>query len=56
MHEDPEWTLNLKSRAEMFGRLATLIREAHPYDLPAIMSHPCGFDDAAAAWIAEVTG
>ena len=55
IHEEAEWTLNLKSRAELFHRLATLIRGAHPYELPAIMSHPCGADDATAAWIVEAT-
>ena len=55
VHEETEWSASLKSRTELFDRLADLIRGAHPYDLPAIMSHPCGADDATAAWIVEVT-
>ena len=55
IHEDGEWSLSLKSRAALFDRLAALIRERHPYDLPAIMSHPCNADDATAAWIVEET-
>lgn len=55
IHADTEWSVNLKSRADLFDGLADLIRGAHPYDLPAIMSHRCGADDATAAWIREVT-
>ena len=55
VHDHPEWSLALKSRAEHFGRLAGLIRNLHPYDLPAIMSHPCGADRATADWIADET-
>jgi periplasmic divalent cation tolerance protein len=55
VHEDPEWSLTLKTRAPLADRLADHIRRAHPYELPAIMSHPCGADDATAAWILEST-
>ena len=55
IHEDMEWSVSLKSRGELFDRLADLIRGVHPYELPAIMSHPCGADDATAAWIEKVT-
>jgi periplasmic divalent cation tolerance protein len=55
VHEDAEWSLSLKSRDDLFERLAELIRNGHPYELPAIMSHPCGADEATAAWIDEVT-
>ena len=55
VRRDEEWSLSLKSCAELFDPLADLIRSTHPYDLPAIMSHGCGADGATAAWIVEAT-
>ena len=55
VHEAGEWSLSLKTRGDLFERLAALVREAHPYELPAIMSHPCDADAPTAAWIAEIT-
>jgi periplasmic divalent cation tolerance protein len=55
VREDSEWSLTLRTRADLVQRLRVLIREAHPYDLPAIMSHPCEADAATTDWIVEAT-
>ena len=38
VHEDAEWSPVLRSRRDLLPRLAALIRQRHPYELPAIMS------------------
>lgn len=55
VEDEGEWSVSLKSRSDLFERLSSLIREAHSYELPAIMWRPCGADAETAAWIAEVT-
>lgn len=57
LHEEPEWRLLLKTRAELAGPLMTAIRERHPYELPALCGWPAELADADfARWVDEQTG
>ncbi len=51
-----EWGLHLKSRGDLFERVAELIRARHAYDLPAIVAHSLIAGTATARWIIEETG
>lgn len=55
VHEATEWSLSLRSRADRFDELAKLIRQNHPYELPAITAHACTADRATTAWVTEAT-
>ena len=57
VEEETEVMLWLKSRAELAEQLAALVRDAHPYDLPAITWEPRAADAATRAWLeAETSG
>lgn len=52
----PERPLLLKTRADLFDRVAGRIREIHPYETPAITGWiPDRVSDDYAAWIAAET-
>lgn len=40
LQEEGEYGLLLKTRAELYPRVETRIKELHPYELPAIVSFP----------------
>lgn len=51
-----EWYLTFKTRRELFGRVADLIRAHHPYETPEIIAIPVlEADPAYAAWILTET-
>jgi periplasmic divalent cation tolerance protein len=50
-----EYAVSLKTREDLADRVAALIRDRHPYDLPTIMIHPCRSDEPTAKWIAAET-
>ncbi len=51
IEDEAEWTLCLKTRDALFDAAAELIRDRHPYSLPAILGHPVRVDPATAGWI-----
>jgi periplasmic divalent cation tolerance protein len=52
-----ECLLRLKSRAALFDRVAALVAERHPYDLPAIVALPVlHATPETAAWLRAETG
>lgn len=54
---EPEVALRLKSRAERFDALCTLITRLHPYDLPAIVALPVlAANPGYGEWLREGTG
>ncbi len=55
IEDDPEWALTLKTRGALFRAAATLIRERHPYEVPAILCHAVTADAPTADWIAAET-
>ncbi|TFF19118.1 divalent-cation tolerance protein CutA [Jiella endophytica] len=49
-----EWRLQVKTRADLFEACAALIRDAHPYETPAIFGFKVDFVDAATrSWIEQ---
>lgn len=40
-----EWSLTFKTRADRFERVAAIIKELHPYELPEIIATPVVFVD-----------
>jgi periplasmic divalent cation tolerance protein len=51
-----EWILSAKTRAPLFEAAAAMIRERHPYDVPAILAVDALSDAATAAWLDAETG
>ena len=58
IEDEGELTVKLKTRAELFDRLAEAVAAAHPYDVPAILALPIlRANGAYAAWVlAETEG
>jgi len=54
---DDEVLLVIKSKAALFDELASVVQDAHPYDVPEIIALPivAGSQDYL-DWIEEVTG
>ena len=54
--EDNEVLLIIKTRAEIFETLSTLVKEVHPYDVPEVIAMPLttGAEDYL-NWIDQVT-
>ncbi|EAU42323.1 CutA1 divalent ion tolerance protein [Fulvimarina pelagi HTCC2506] len=53
-HRGDETPLIVKTRADLFDRIAKLIREHHPYETPAIFGFAVPFvDQATRDWIDE---
>lgn len=53
---EPEVPLLVKTRAELWDRVAARIRELHPYDLPEIVgTAPDRVDPGYAQWIRDET-
>jgi len=47
-----EVSLTIKTRADLFGAVASAIRARHPYELPEIVAVPlCDGSPASLAWI-----
>ena len=54
VHEDGEFRLLLKTRADRYAQVEAAIRERHPYELPAIHAIATRHAEAAyAAWVAD---
>lgn len=56
VESDTEWLLTCKTHSGVVEDLVTLLREAHPYDLPVITWHEMGMEPDAAAWLRDETG
>jgi len=57
VRRDDEELLLVKTRADLWDRVAARIRELHSYDTPEIIAVPVSqADPAYLAWIGEVTG
>lgn len=53
VHDEPEWRLLLKTRADHWPQVEAAIRARHPYELPAIHAIATVRAHAAyAAWVA----
>jgi periplasmic divalent cation tolerance protein len=48
-----EVPLAIKTRAELFDRVADMVRQLHPYEMPAILGTPLRADAATLRWIAD---
>ena len=56
VHEEPEWRVLFKTRAELAPALVAAIRSAHPYELPAIHAIATTLAEPAyAQWVADET-
>ena len=57
VHEEPEFRVLFKTRAERYAQVEAAIRERHPYELPAIHAIATRHAEAAyAAWVADSAG
>jgi periplasmic divalent cation tolerance protein len=57
VHEEPEFRILFKTRADRYAQVEAAIRERHPYDLPAIHAIATRHAEAAyAAWVADNAG
>jgi periplasmic divalent cation tolerance protein len=57
VHEEPEFRVLFKTRADRYAQVEAAIRERHPYDLPAIHAIATRHAEAAyAAWVADNAG
>ncbi|HVI32776.1 divalent-cation tolerance protein CutA [Phenylobacterium sp.] len=57
VRRDVEELLLVKTRADLWDKVAARIRELHSYDTPEIVALPVvAADPAYLAWIGEVTG
>ena len=53
-HEEPEFRVLFKTRADRYAQVEAAIRQHHPYELPAIHAiAPCHAEAAYAAWVAD---
>jgi len=51
-----EWCLTFKTRADLFERVADIIKELHPYDIPEIIATPIVLADKTYAdWLLSET-
>ncbi|RVV99169.1 divalent-cation tolerance protein CutA [Mesobaculum littorinae] len=55
VEEDGEALLVLKTVSSRTAALTRLIRDQHPYDLPAITWHEIAADEATARWLCDET-
>jgi periplasmic divalent cation tolerance protein len=57
LHQDPEWLLLIKTRADLYHSVEDALRTHHSYDIPEIIQVPIlqGSADYL-AWIDENTG
>jgi periplasmic divalent cation tolerance protein len=52
MEESQEWLCTIKTRSEVFDRLAAAITSLHPYDVPEIIATPIvALAEPYARWI-----
>ncbi len=56
VEEDTEWTLLLKTAAGQIDALIALVRELHPYELPAILVHESETDPETERWVTQEVG
>jgi periplasmic divalent cation tolerance protein len=57
LHQDPEWLLLIKTRADLYPRVEDALRAHHTYDTPEIIQVPILRGSAAyLAWIDAHTG
>lgn len=56
IEEDTEWTLLLKTAAGQLDALIDLVRENHPYELPAILVHESETDAETERWVLAELG
>lgn len=57
VHEEPEFRVLFKTRADRYAQVEAAIRERHPYELPAIHAIATRHAEAAyAAWVADNAG
>ncbi len=56
IENEEERILSFKTRSPCVEELVALIRDRHPYDLPAITWSEIAADPDTARWIAEETG
>jgi periplasmic divalent cation tolerance protein len=56
LHQDPEWLLLIKTRADLYPKVENALRAHHSYDTPEIIQVPILRGSAAYfAWIDENT-
>ena len=57
LHQDPEWLLLIKTRADLYPRVEEALHDHHTYDTPEIIQVPILRGSAAyLAWIDANTG
>jgi periplasmic divalent cation tolerance protein len=55
LERETEVPLVLKTRAALLPALVAAVRALHPYEVPAILSHPLAATPDYAAWVAAET-
>ena len=56
LHQEPEWLLIIKTRAELYEKVAEFLQEHHSYDTPEIIQVPIiQGSKAYFAWMDENT-
>ena len=56
IHQEPEWTLLIKTRRSLYALLEARLLTLHPYDVPEILMTPIEQSSPTyAAWLLSVT-